>query len=71
MLDRSELLDDYRWLVSEEGTRWLDRVVRDRESLVTMAERLRKDYERWNAKNIEPQWGPFGPRSKVKKTSKE
>ena len=33
------------------------------------AERLRLAYERWNAKNMEPQWGPFGPRMKIKKTS--
>lgn len=42
-MNRAPLLDDYRWLVSGEGTRWLERVAEDRRNLVALAERLRKD----------------------------
>ena len=39
---KSDLLDDYRWLVSDEGAAWLDRMEQLSGSLTTQTSRLRK-----------------------------
>jgi hypothetical protein len=39
----SAQLDDYRWLVSDEGGRWLAQVAQDPRPLVLQAERLRQE----------------------------